>query len=230
MRVQVLQHVAFEGLGSMEAWFVRRGADIQYTRFFESSDLPDPRDADMVVAMGGPMSVNDEHRYPWLRDEKRFVREFIRSGRPILGVCLGAQIVAGSLGAKVYPGRHAEIGWFPIQSSGSNGGVFRFPEDVTVFHWHGETFDLPAGAIRLASSAACENQAFQIGGNVIGLQFHLEVTPDTCRRLIDNCRNELTDGAYVQAESALRNTPRSAYASVNALMDHVLSYLVDRAQ
>lgn len=225
MKVHVLQHVPFEGLGSMEAWLSERGADVQYTRFYESSALPNPRAVDLVIAMGGPMSVNDERDYPWLKPEKGFVHEAIRRGLPVVGVCLGAQLIASALGARVYVNAEKEIGWFPIEAVDADGDVFRFPRHATVFHWHGETFDLPPGAVRLARSSGCKNQAFQIGRNVIGLQFHLETTSETADVLIRNCRGELVDGAYIQAEQAMRAAPESAYAEINTLMGKVLSYV-----
>jgi len=140
-------------------------------------------------------------------------------------VCLGAQIIASALGARVFANAHKEIGWFPIQAVSGNSEAFRFPEQVAVFHWHGETFELPPGALHLARSAGCDNQAFQIGHNVIGLQFHLETTPETADLIIRNCRDELADGDYIQTERALRAAPDDAYRGINRLMDEVLSYI-----
>lgn len=226
MKVQVLQHVPFEDIGSMRAWFATRGAELQYTRFFENPGLPDPAGLDLIVAMGGPMSVNDEEIHPWLRDEKRFLRETIEQGVPVLGICLGAQLIANALGADVYPNTQKEIGWFPIEGIDVPEGRFRFPERSEVFHWHGETFDLPQNAVQLAYSAACKNQAFQIGERVIALQFHLETTPESADSIITNCRDELVaDAPYIQSESELRNTPAAAYTAINRLMEQVLAYL-----
>ncbi len=227
MKVQVLQHVPFEDIGSMRGWFATRGAELQYTRFFGEPDLPSPDEPDLIVAMGGPMSVNDEEEFPWLRREKQFVREAIGRGVPVLGICLGAQLIASALGAGVYPNTQKEIGWFPIEGTAVPDDRFRFPERSEVFHWHGETFDLPPGAVRLARSAVCENQAFQIGERVIGLQFHLETTPESADSIITNCRDELVAGApYIQSEAELRNTPVAAYNAVNRLMEQVLAYLI----
>jgi GMP synthase-like glutamine amidotransferase len=225
MNVQVLQHVPFEGLGSIAAWLSERGAVVQHTRFYQVARLPDLRAVDLVIAMGGPMSVNDERDYPWLKEEKAFVKDAVRRGLPVLGVCLGAQLIASALGARVFPNAHREIGWFPIQAVAAHADAFRFPDQTTVFHWHGETFDLPPGARRLARSAGCENQAFQIGPNVIGLQFHLETTPETADQLIRHCRGELIPGRYVQTEDALRAVPDDAYRGINRLMEDVLSYM-----
>jgi GMP synthase-like glutamine amidotransferase len=225
MNVQVLQHVPFEGLGSIERWLSERGASVQTTRFYPSAVLPDPRSIDLVIAMGGPMSVNDEREYPWLKAEKAFIKDAVGRGLAVLGVCLGAQIIANALGARVFANAHKEIGWFPIQAVSTDSEAFRFAPQTTVFHWHGETFDLPPGAVHLARSAGCENQAFQIGRSVIGLQFHLETTPQTAGQLIQHCRDELVAGEYIQTEPALRAAPDDAYRGINRLMNDVLSYI-----
>ena len=229
MKVHVLQHVPFEGLGSMAAWLSDRGAEVQYTRFYASPDLPDPGNLDLVIAMGGPMSVNDEREYPWLVAEKAFIREAVRRGTAVLGVCLGAQLIAGALGAKVFPNAEKEIGWFPVEAVAADGDVFRFPREAVVFHWHGETSDLPWGAVRLARSVGCENQAFQIGRNVIGMQFHLETTPESADLIIRKCRGEIVRGTYIQTEDAMRQVPESAYAGINRLMGDLLSYITRSA-
>lgn len=232
MKVHVLQHVPFEGIGSIQDWLASRGATISYSRFFEACVLPDPLDFELVIVMGGPMSVNDEETLPWLIEEKQFVRQAIDQGVAVLGICLGAQLIASVLGAKVYPGPQKEIGWFGIEAAPAGEGedVFRFPESATVFHWHGETFDLPPGAIRLASSVVCRNQAFQWGARVIGLQFHLETTPKSAGAIISNCRDELVAGEFIQSEATLRSAPPERYTEINRLMQEVLSYLTRRAE
>ncbi|HUL00052.1 MAG TPA: type 1 glutamine amidotransferase [Nitrospirota bacterium] len=225
MRVHVLQHVLFEGLGSIASWLKAHRADVSYTRFYEESTLPQLSGLDLVIAMGGPMSVNDESTLPWLRTEKQFVRDAVDQGIPVLGICLGAQLIANAVGSRVYQNPLKEIGWFHIEATPSPADVFRFPDKCSVFHWHGETFDLPNGAVRLARSAACENQAFQIGRHVIGLQFHLETTPYGLTSFLANCGDELAPGPYIQTESELRDVPDAAYAEINTLMDKLLSYL-----
>ena len=225
MKVQILQHVPFEGIGSIATWLSERGALVQYTRFYHSPVLPDLRSVDCVIAMGGPMSVNDEREYPWLKQEKAFIKEAVDRGLVVLGVCLGAQVIASALGARVFANLHKEIGWFPVQAVSTDSDAFRFPPQTTVFHWHGESFDLPPGAIHLASSTGCKNQAFQIGRNVIGLQFHLETTPETADQIIQHCRRELVAGEYIQTEQALRAVPDDVYLGINSLMNDVLSYI-----
>jgi GMP synthase-like glutamine amidotransferase len=152
----------------------------------------------------------------------------ITRGKPVLGICLGAQMIANALGSKVYPNPQKEIGWFPIQGTVTSDqpDVFRFPDECVVFHWHGETFDLPHGAMRLARSAACANQAFQFQRNVIGLQFHLETTPGSARELVANCRGELGPATYVQSEATILAAAPEQYARVNSLMGQVLEFLL----
>ncbi|WP_395750375.1 type 1 glutamine amidotransferase [Prosthecobacter sp.] len=226
MNVHILQHVPFEGTGSMEPWLRRRSANITSTRFFEPWALPDVSGLDLIIAMGGPMSVNDEAELPWLVEEKRFLRNAKKHGVPVLGICLGAQLIASALGARVYQGKQREIGWFDIEAVPHAGGAFAFPETTTVFHWHGETFDLPAGAVHLARSAACVHQAFQVGSKVIGLQFHLETTPESADAIITQCGHELVEDTFVQSEAALRAVPPAAYERINSLMGDVLDHLI----
>ena len=225
MRAHYLQHVPFEGLGSIETWLGERGYEITSTRFFESVSVPDLNEVDLLVVMGGPMSVNDEKEWSWLAPEKQVIRDAIQSGKSVLGVCLGAQLIASAMGARVYRNRVKEIGWFPVQGVPSVGSsAFRFPSSVEVFHWHGETFDLPTGAVRLARSEACENQAFQLGRSVIGLQFHLETTPESAREIVAQCRAELSPAPYVQSEAEIFAASPAKYRAINSLMSEVLSF------
>ncbi len=226
MRAHYLQHVPFEGLGCIETWLRKAGYEITSTKFYNNEKLPSVYGFDLLIVMGGPMSVNDEDVYPWLIDEKRFIKKVIDVGTPTLGICLGAQLIASAMGSKVYPNSQKEIGWFPIQAvSSANGTTFSFPKVIEVFHWHGETFSLPPNAIRIAESRACKNQAFQIGGSVIGIQFHLETTQKSVRTLIDNSRDELIEGEYIQSEERILSVPPEYYTSINSLMNAILEYL-----
>lgn len=225
MRAHILQHVPFEGPGSILPWLGHRNVVTSTTRLFESQALPSPQEFDLLIALGGPMSVNDEEALTWLRHEKVFVREAVHSGKAVLGICLGAQLIASSLGARVYPGPNKEIGWFPVQGIAHSSEAFSFPSEVDVFHWHGETFDLPLGAAHLAKSDGCRYQAFQVGERAIGLQFHLETTPESADSIISNCRHELLPARYVQSEQELRAVEANRYVAINALMSRVLTYL-----
>ncbi|MBN1441715.1 MAG: type 1 glutamine amidotransferase, partial [Planctomycetes bacterium] len=147
MRIHHLQHVPFEGLGTIEEWARSRGHEISRTRLHAGDPLPAPREVDWIVVTGGPMSVQDEERHPWLRAEKRCIAEMIAEGKTVLGICLGAQLVADALGARVARNRHREIGWFPVElvAEASCTGLFRgFPQRLDAFHWHGDAFDIPA--------------------------------------------------------------------------------------
>jgi GMP synthase-like glutamine amidotransferase len=222
MRVHVLQHAPFEGLGSIHDWLEQQGADISYTRFYESPELPDPAGLDFVIAMGGPMSVNDESELPWLRPEKQFVRNAIERGLAVLGICLGAQLIASALGARVYRNPVKEIGWFPIEAT-ADGLAQGLPAACRVFHWHGETFELPAGARRLARSAACENQGFQVKSAVLGLQFHLEMTLEGVLEIVEQCGEELVPGPYVQSSDEIVGEAPATYQGTNAMLEQLLS-------
>ncbi len=180
MRAIAFRHVPFEGAGHIESILAARGIGLEYADLYvPGASSPDISDAAGLVILGGPMSVNDS--LPWLREEERLIGQAIARNQPVLGICLGAQLIAKSLGAKVYRNREKEIGWFDIHFTADGladplfGGL---PASETVFHWHGETFDLPSGALLLASSKACRRQGYRVGERVYGLQFHLEVTPE----------------------------------------------------
>ena len=227
MNVHILQHVPFEDIGSMADWLARRGARQTRTRFFAEPTLPSVQGLDLVIAMGGPMSVNDEARYPWLAAEKSFLAAAMEQGVAVIGICLGAQLIASALGQRVYANAQKEIGWFPIQGGEAGAGTFAFPDGCTVFHWHGETFELPPGAQHLASSAACSHQAFQLGRKVVGLQFHLETTAASLDSIIVHSRDELQPGPFIQNEAAMRAAGPEHFARINRLMGEVLDYVCD---
>lgn len=201
MNVHVFQHVPFEGPAGLTEWFSEVGAEVRRVRLFDGEALPELAETDWLVVMGGPMSANDEEKFPWMAGEKRFVAQAVAAGKTVLGICLGAQLIASALGARVYPNPEREIGWFPVTRTADPARVplaRALPERIEAFHWHGETFDLPPGAVRLARSAACENQAFAVGDRVMGVQFHLETTMEGARALLENCAEDLRPGAFVQ--------------------------------
>ncbi|AOO64132.1 type 1 glutamine amidotransferase [Sulfurospirillum halorespirans] len=227
MRAHCCQHVSFEGLGSIEIFLKSRHFEISYTRFYEDAKIPNLEEIDFLIIMGGPMSVNDEDKFSWLKKEKEFIRAFIETNKPVLGICLGAQLIASSMGAKVYPNTDKEIGWFPIEAVTSDEKItFHFPMSTTVFHWHGETFDLPKNAICLAKSKACYNQAFQLGGHIIGLQFHLEMTKQTLHEMVLNGKDELIISPFVQSEDEILSISNTHYLSINQLIDNLLLFLL----
>ncbi len=179
MDVLVLQHIACEPPGEFEDVLHERGASIHRVELDEGEPLPQGRSFDAIVAMGGPMSVNDEAELPWLVEEKRLIREAVESGVPYWGSCLGVQLLAASLGARVYAGGAPEVGVLDVEltDEGRADPVFAgLPQRFPTLQWHGDTFDLPDGATRLASSPAYPNQAFRYGGRAYGVQFHVEVS------------------------------------------------------
>ncbi len=207
MKIHFFQHVPFEGLGIFEDWAKKPGNSLTSTRFYEDQKLPFVDICDLLIVMGGPMSIHDESAHPWLVKEKKFIEQALSRGKKVLGICLGAQLLADVLGAKVYQNAEKEIGWFPvqIQPEAANLPLLKgFRQEETVFHWHGETFDLPAGAISLFRSKACSQQGFLSGQQALGLQFHPEITVAGIQALIENCGQELSEqGAFIQPEDAL---------------------------
>ena len=183
MQVLVLQHIACEPPGVYEDVLDEHGATIYRVELDEGDPLPDWRAFDAIVAMGGPMGALDDDEHPWLTDEKRLIADAVRSGLPFWGVCLGVQLLAASLGARVYPGPQPEVGLLPVDltDEGRVDPVFGpVQRDLVTLQWHGDTFDLPAGAMRLASSPAYANQAFRFE-RAYGVQFHLEVSAEMAR-------------------------------------------------
>jgi GMP synthase-like glutamine amidotransferase len=183
VRTLVLQHIACEPPGVFEDVMRERGAELHRVELDEGEALPDWRDFDAIVAMGGPMSVNDETELPWLVAEKRLIADAVRAGTPYWGVCLGVQLLAASLGARVYPGPEPEVGLLPVSMTGEarSDPVFAdAPHELLTLQWHGDTFDLPDGAVRLASSPKYPNQAFSFE-RAYGVQFHLELSPEMAR-------------------------------------------------
>jgi GMP synthase (glutamine-hydrolysing) len=208
VRIHVLQHVPFEDEGSIRQWARLRGHALTRTQVFASQVFPSQRDFDALVVTGGPMNVYEYDRFGWLLREKTFILDTLedKSRHPVLGLCLGAQLIADVLGARVTRNPHREIGWFPVslQPSARRTELFRhFPLEFTPFHWHGDTFSLPPGAAHLASSEACVNQAFMVQDRVLGLQFHLEYTRRNLQAMIRNAGHELVDDTFVQKEADL---------------------------
>jgi len=231
MRAHYFQHVPFEGLGSIEIWLKTEGFRTSCTRFYQPWNFPDHNDLDFLIVLGGPMSVNDEEVYPWLCQEKQYIRDVIAAGKPVLGICLGAQLIANALGSKVYRNKVREIGWFPIRWAGeAAASVHGISSTMVAFHWHGETFDIPSGAVRIAQSDGCENQGFLLGDSVIGLQFHLESTPESVDQMVKYCGEELTEGTFVQnRQEILKAIPRQ-YDDANHAMEMILRQLTGRLQ
>lgn len=205
-RAVVLQHVPFEGPARLEPLLRERGYETHVVPVYDGVALPAPRDADLLVVMGGPMSVNDTDTLAWLEPEMRAVREAIEAGTPTLGICLGAQLIAACLGAAVRPHETREIGWFGVHAVRDEPLAAALSAPPRVMHWHGERWELPTGARLLVSSLACDHQAFAIGDHVLGLQYHLEMDRPAVQALIDNCPEDLAPGAHVDTPAEILDT------------------------
>lgn len=226
MKIHWLQHVSFEGLGSIAGWAAENNCTLTGSRMFAGDALPSITDVDLLIFMGGPMSVNDEGIHPWLVDEKRFVARAVDSGKMVLGICLGAQLIASAAGARIRHNEHLEIGWFSVvktKAANKTRVGQAMAGKAEVFHWHGETFDLPRGAVHLARSRGCENQAFSLGDGVVGLQYHLETTSESASALIQHSRREMVHAPFVQTESEIFSQP-IRFRTLNLEMDRLLDY------
>ncbi len=232
MRIHYFQHVPYEPPAYIEKWAEKKGYSIKGTHFYKNDLFPDFSSFDLLVVMGGPMGVYDEDKYPFLRKEKVFIENAIRLNKKVLGICLGAQLIAEVLGARVYKNKEKEIGWFPtyLTPEGKKQTLFQdFPDEFMPLHWHGDTFEIPSGAVRTAYSDITPNQAFVYGTNVVALQFHLEVTPESLKGLIDNSKDELEEkGNYIQSPQQMLSKNEYFVVS-NSLMEKLLENLTKSA-
>ena len=226
MRVHWLQHLPFEDLGCMGEWFLSRGHELACTRLFEKSSLPAVENFDWLVVMGGPMGVEDSSTFPWLISEMNLIQSAIMNGKRVLGVCLGAQLMAAAMGAKVGKNPHKEIGWLPLNQTGGVNTLFakNLPKTFDAFHWHGDTFDIPQGAEKLVSSKATANQGFCVGASALALQFHLELRVSDATRIAEACPDDLTPGAYVQQPEEF-TTKKDFFMKSNKLIGRLLETL-----
>ncbi|MDD4653549.1 MAG: type 1 glutamine amidotransferase [Methanothrix sp.] len=223
MRIHYIQHVPFEDLANIDSWAGFRGHDLSRTLLFSDEKLPEMDHFDWLIIMGGPMNIYEDEKYPWLAREKEFIRQAIASDKIVLGICLGAQLIADVLGSSVRKNEYREIGWFPVSltEEGISSPIFSvLPDRFVALHWHGDTFGIPPGAVRIAESRACKNQAF-IKGKAIGLQFHLESSRDSIDHLLENCADELTEGPFVQSQKDLSAHPERL-SQIQDLMEKLL--------
>ena len=204
MEIAILQHVDFEGPAEIENWCRQTGNEYKVYRLFLGEALPKAERTDFLVILGGPMSVLDE--LPWLEEERQLIRVLISQGKPVFGVCLGGQQIAETLGDDIFQGEYREAGWLPIRMMKSET-LGELPEELVVFHWHGEQFGLPEGAERLFTSEVCPNQGFIYKENVIGLQFHFESTKESIESILQNDAAFLDGTAYTQTSAEIRNYP-----------------------
>ena len=201
MHLHYFQHNHFEDLGYIGDWAKSHNFTTSVTRFDLNPNLPSLEDFDWLVVMGGAMGVNDSDKYPWILKEIEFIKEVIRSGKTVIGVCLGSQLIASALGARVYKNAEPEMGFWPITftADAQRDNVFRhFPANLTVMHFHFDTYELPEGAIAMAESTITPIEAFRFGNNVFALQFHSELTESNTPIFIRELTHEIVPGKLVQ--------------------------------
>ena len=229
LKLHYLQHVPFENLGNIRSWANKRKAIITGSCLYKNEDLPSVENFDWLIIMGGPMGVYDDRKYKWLTQEKKFIEEALNSNKVVLGICLGAQLIADVLGSRIYKNRYKEIGWFPVKLRDyalEYQHTNSIKNEFMAFHWHGDTFDIPKGAIHLAESNGCGNQAFAYGKRIIGLQFHLESSEDSIKNLFDNCSDDIEEGKYIQqAEYIYARVDyfKEIFKTMNIFLDNIVT-------
>jgi GMP synthase-like glutamine amidotransferase len=223
MKIHCIRHEPFEGLGNIELWARENNHHLEYTRTYLHQSYPDEAAFDMLIIMGGTASIYENNLIPWLADEKNFISKAIRANKKILGICLGAQLLADIFGAKVYKAPAKEIGWFPVLFNINEIERYSFfPSKITAFHWHGDTFDLPEGALRIASSELTPNQGFVIQNNIMALQFHLEMNSSALKKIIKAMGNELCEGGKFVQPADVILAQAAHLATCNQLMLKIL--------
>lgn len=220
MKIHCLQHSSINTLGTIEEYARTKNHTLESTRFYNTEKAPTLDSFDLLIIMGGAIGIYDYAENPWLKAEKEFIKQTATAGKPILGICLGAQLLADILGAKVFENKHREMGWFPIKACseragkdvgsksgpgpGSHSGFLTgLPDSFCAFHWHSRTFEIPEGAVRLFESEGCKNQAFLYGDRVLALQFHPEVNEERIRSLIERFEAEMGDGPYIRKKEIM---------------------------
>jgi GMP synthase-like glutamine amidotransferase len=229
MKIHCLLHETFEGIASISDWISIHNHSVSYTRIFLNEPFPDTIDFELLIIMGGSASVYEEEKYQWLKEEKQFIKKAISSNCKILGICLGAQLLADVFKSRVYKGPEKEIGWFPVSFNKSELAYLTFlPEQMTVFHWHGDTFDIPKGAIRIGSTEPIQNQGFMIDDHIFAIQFHLEMNENQVQQMLLHGGNDLAQkGNYIQSKNQIISQ-HEYFKSNNQLMFDLLDFLASK--
>ena len=221
MNIHCLQHSSVNTLGTVGEYAETRKVSLESTRFYETASSPALNSFDLLIIMGGAIGIYDYEKNPWLKTEKEFIKETVTAGKPVLGICLGAQLLADVLGAKVFENGHREMGWFSVKAcpegkekeQEKSEFLTGLPETFSAFHWHSQTFDIPEGAIRLFESEGCKNQAFIYGDRVLALQFHPEVNEERIESLIERFGTEIAEGPFIRQKEKMLGQTESLFES-----------------
>jgi GMP synthase (glutamine-hydrolysing) len=218
MKIHYIQHAPFEKLGVIETWAIENHYSLSGTQTYADEKLPDASTFDFLIVMGGPQSPLETEQYPYLRDEITLIEQAIKQNKRVLGICLGAQLIAEALGAKTQRSPHKEIGVYPIEllDSAKTDPIFsHLPKKLDVMHWHNDMPGIPNNAVLLAKSEGCPQQAFRYGDRVYGFQFHVEMTKELIEGMIQHCPDDLKPGAYIRTAAELLS---SDFEKINATM------------
>ena len=224
MRIHLLRHGTLNDHVTIGEWAEKMGHSVSKTVLIDNENLPRMKSFNWLIILGGIMDTHEEDKYPWLVEEKKFIKDAINQKKIVLGICFGAQLIAEALGAKVYKNKYKEIGWHKVNltEDGNKSPVFiAFPDRFPVFQWHDYIFDLPPGAVRTAENEACANQAFVYKERVIGVQFHLEFSEECIRTLVREYGDKITEGKYIQPKEEIL-TERRLIGEIDELKNLLL--------
>lgn len=222
MHIHILQHVAHEGPAGIANWAAERNFSTSTSLLGSGKALPGADEFDWLIVLGGTMSVHDEQLHPGLIAEKKLIRQAMQQEKVVIGICLGAQLIAHVAGAEVGPNTMPEIGFFPVHfnEAAKNDPVFRFfPKHLITFHWHGDIFSLPENAVNMASSEITPCQAFRLNKSVFGIQFHPESTQEAVTGMLEYGKEELNPSLYVQSEPEIRGLMQHTELNNKILFD-----------
>jgi GMP synthase-like glutamine amidotransferase len=225
MRIHIVQHVPYEPPGHLIPWANYSTDIITFSKTYEAEWFPDPSLFDMLVVLGGPMSVHDTAQYPWLIREMDFIEKTIKKRKKVLGICLGAQLIARVLNASIYKNPYPEIGWYPVRLApvARSLPVFKnFPDSWMAFHWHAETFAIPPMCFRIAETDGCPNQGFLYEDHVMALQFHMETDPAGIEALLSHSTEHRETGSYIQPEEVIREGIKIHIKNMHRMFENLM--------
>jgi GMP synthase (glutamine-hydrolysing) len=225
LRIHIIQHIEAEKPGLIEKWISINNHTVSFTYVYKNQLLPDLKDFDLLIIMGGSASVYETQKYKWITPELEFINKCVVNGKAVFGICLGSQLIAAALGAKVYKAPFIEIGWHEVKFN--QDIIHGLPEKKDIFQWHGDTFDIPKGAKCFASTEGVPNQAFIYGDKTIAMQFHLEVSSESIDLMLEHFAEHIIPGKYIQTIDEIKGEKHNIEANEKILY-YILNLLSDR--